>query len=161
LVALAPCLPVVAGLRHDVRDLHVVEKVIWAFEYRPNKTGRQMPCNMAMEGPDTRVILVPLQNNVRVRLELGNVAPRWVGWVGHRAIPTGTEFLKSLASSAVSHDTIVVLAWTSAVESNFTREARGVAWRRSTRSADPTSTVKDDFARVTARAFRDDLDVVA
>jgi len=63
-VALAPFVPVVAGLRHDVGDVHVVDKVVWAFKYRPYKASRQMPCNVAVEGPDAGVVLVPLQDDV-------------------------------------------------------------------------------------------------
>ena len=63
-VSLAPCVPVVAGLRHDIGDVHVVDEVIGAFKYRPDKASRQMPCDVAVEGPDAGVVLVPLENNV-------------------------------------------------------------------------------------------------
>ena len=104
-VALAPLVPVVAGLRHDVGDVHVVDKVVWAFKYGPDEASRQMPGDVAVEGPDAGVILVPLQDDVRVGLELGNVTPSRVGWVGHCAVPAGTELLKSLASNSTTDDT--------------------------------------------------------
>lgn len=64
LMGLAPFVPVVAGLRHDIGDVHVVDKVVGALKHRPDKAGRQMPCDVAVEGPDTGVVLVPLENNV-------------------------------------------------------------------------------------------------
>ena len=63
-MSLAPRVPVVASLRHDIGNVHVVDKVVWALEDSPDKAGRQMPCDVAVEGPDTWVVLVPLQNNV-------------------------------------------------------------------------------------------------
>ena len=39
-VALAPFVPVVAGLRHDVGDVHVVDEVVGAFKYGPDKASR-------------------------------------------------------------------------------------------------------------------------
>jgi hypothetical protein len=128
-VSLAPCVPVVAGLRHDVGDGHVVDKVVGAFKYRPDKAGRQMPRDVAVEGPDTRVVLVPLQDNVRVGLELGDVTPGRVGRVGHRTVPAGTELFKSLAGNAASDDTAGIISdWNikslGAAGSTSTREAR-------------------------------------
>lgn len=63
-VALAPLVPVVAGLRHDVGDVHVVDEVVGAFKYGPDKASRQMPRDVAVEGPDSGVVLVPLQDDV-------------------------------------------------------------------------------------------------
>ena len=63
-VSLAPFVPLVAGLRHDVGDVHVVDQVIGAFKYGPDKAGRQMPRDVTVERPDTRVVLVPLQDDV-------------------------------------------------------------------------------------------------
>ena len=63
-VALAPFVPVVAGLRHDIGDVHLVDEVVWAFKYGPDEASRQMPRDVAVEGPDAGVVLVPLQNNV-------------------------------------------------------------------------------------------------
>ena len=63
-MTLAPFVPVVTGLRHGVGNGHGVDKVVWAFEHRPDKAGRQMPRDVAVEGPDTRVVLVPFQDDV-------------------------------------------------------------------------------------------------
>ena len=108
-VALAPFVPVVAGLRHDVGDVHVVDEVVGAFKYGPDKASRQMPRDVAVEGPDAGVVLVPLQDDVRVGLELGNVTSGRVGWVGHCAVPAGAEFLKSLAGNSTADDTAGVV----------------------------------------------------
>ena len=108
-VTLAPFVPVVAGLRHDVGDVHVVDEIVWAFKYGPDKASRQMPCDVAVEGPDARVVLVPLQDDVRVGLKLGNVTPGRVGRVGHCAIPAGTELLKGLAGRSIADDTMGVV----------------------------------------------------
>jgi hypothetical protein len=63
-VGLAPCVPVVAGLRHNVGNVQVVDNIVWALKYSPDKASGQMPRDVAVEGPDTGVVLVPLQNNV-------------------------------------------------------------------------------------------------
>ena len=63
-VSLAPFVPLVAGLRHDVGDVHVVDQVIGAFKYGPDKAGRQMPRDVTVERPDAGVVLVPLQDDV-------------------------------------------------------------------------------------------------
>jgi len=110
-MGLAPRVPVVAGLRHDVGDFHLVDEVVWAFKNRPDEAGRQMPCDVAVEGPDAGVVLVPLKNDIAVGLKLGNVTSRRVGLVGHGAIPAGAKLFKSLASKAVSDDAVVVLAY--------------------------------------------------
>jgi hypothetical protein len=136
--------------------LYVVDKVVRALKYCPDKASRQVPRDVTVERPDTRVVLVPLQNNIAVGLKLGNVTPGWVRLVGHCAIPAVTEFFKSLAGSTVSDDTGVVYTWT--VERSCTWEARGVALRRSTSA---TGTVWEDSAGITARALGDNLDVVA
>ena len=108
-MGLAPRVPVVAGLRHDVGDFHLVDEVVWAFKNRPDEAGRQMPCDVTVEGPDAGVVLVPLQDDVRVGLELGNVTSGRVGWVGHCAVPAGTELLKSLAGNSTADDTAGVV----------------------------------------------------
>lgn len=38
-VGLAPCVPVVAGLRHDVGNVHVVDEIVGALKHRPDKSG--------------------------------------------------------------------------------------------------------------------------
>ena len=108
-VTLAPFVPVVASLRHHIGDVHIVDKVVWAFKYRPDKASRQMPRDVAVERPDAGVVLIPLQDDVRVGLELGNVTPGRVGWVGYCAVPAGTELLKSLASNSTTDDTASVV----------------------------------------------------
>jgi hypothetical protein len=152
-MGLAPRVPVIAGLGHDVGDFHVVDEIVGAFKDRPDKAGRQVPCDVTVEWPDTRVVLVPLQNNIAIGLQLGNVTPGWVGRVGHLAIPAGAILFESLARSAVSDDASVVYTWTSE-----SREAGRVALRRSTGA---TSAVGEDSVGVNARALGDNLDVVA
>jgi len=112
-----------------------------------------MPRDVTVERPDTRVVLVPLQNNIAIGLQLGNVTPGWVGRVGYFAIPAGAILLESLARSAVSDDAGVVHTWTSE-----SREAGRVALGRSTGA---TSAVGENSVGVNARALGDNLDVVA
>ena len=38
-VGLAPRIPVVAGLRHDIGDVHIVDEIVRVFKYRPDKSG--------------------------------------------------------------------------------------------------------------------------
>jgi hypothetical protein len=47
-VGLAPCIPVVAGLRHDVGNVHVVDEIVRALKYSPYKSGGQMPRDVAV-----------------------------------------------------------------------------------------------------------------
>ena len=63
-VSLAPCVPVIASLRHDIGDVQVVDNIVRALKYSPDKASGQMPRDVAVERPDTGVVLVPLQNNV-------------------------------------------------------------------------------------------------
>lgn len=67
-VLLAPCIPVIAGVRHDIRNLQVVQEVVWLLKHSPDETGGQVPRDVAVERPDAGVVLVPLQDDVRVGL---------------------------------------------------------------------------------------------
>ena len=123
-----------------------------------------MPGNVAVEWPDSSVILIPLKDDVRVRLKLSDVTSGWVGLVGYFAIPASTELLESLASGAISYNSTVVHAdsvgsiTSDAVRSTF--QTGEVSCWRSARTTCTTALVTEDGTGVTAGSFCNDLDVV-
>lgn len=56
--------PIAACLGHDARDVHAVDDVIGALEDVDVETGAHVPCNVAVEWPDARVVEVDLDDHV-------------------------------------------------------------------------------------------------
>ncbi len=59
------CGPIAARLRHYRWDFHVVRDGVWILEDHPGHTGAQMPGDVAVEWPDSRVVLEPLDHDIR------------------------------------------------------------------------------------------------
>jgi hypothetical protein len=162
-VALAPCVPIIASLRHHVWDLHVVHEVTWALQNRPDKSGRQVPRDVAVKGPDSRVVLVPLQDDVRFCLELSNVTSGRVRRVGHFAVPAGAVGRDGLTGDAMSYGSACVISRKVSTLTCLEATVGSFVWRGRVTLSRPAGTagdVSEDSAVVCVGPFSDDLDVM-
>jgi hypothetical protein len=91
-------LPVVTGILDCLWDLDLLD-IIWALEDIDIETGGHVPCDVAMQWPDTGVVSLKLDHSVswRAGVWIGfaqdlNVTTGWVGWVGDGSIPNAIAF---------------------------------------------------------------------
>ena len=79
-------LPVITRLLHHHRNL-ILRDLVRMFHKVDIKAHRQMPGNMAMERPDTRIIGIILHHHPAIGPQVVCIATLWVLWVDDGSIP--------------------------------------------------------------------------
>jgi hypothetical protein len=95
--------PVTASLSHDIRDLHLVGD-IWRVDKQVNVHAfADVPGNMTVEGPDTPVVKLDLDNKEAIRLDKLSITALRIIRVGDGdAIPSSDALVEDLHVEAVN-----------------------------------------------------------